>query len=78
MRDDETLALITTDFLATGGDGFFAGASLAYEIGPPIRDAMAEALQKRGGVLYASDHSLLDPAHPRFALPSEVPVHCGP
>jgi len=78
VRDDETLALITTDFLATGGDGFFAGASLAYEIGPPIRDAMAEALQKRGGVLDASDHSLLDPAHPRFALPSEVPVHCGP
>jgi len=76
VRDDEMLALITTDFLATGGDGFFAGASLAYEIGPPLRDAMAEALRTRGGVLDASDHSLFDPAHPRIELPGEVPIQC--
>ena len=78
VRDEEMLAVITTDFMATGGDGFFAGASVVYEIGPPIRDALAEALQKRGGVLDASDRSLFDPAHPRFALPGEVPIHCGP
>jgi 2',3'-cyclic-nucleotide 2'-phosphodiesterase (5'-nucleotidase family) len=76
VHDDEMLTVITTDFLATGGDGFFAGASVDYEIGPPIRDVLAETLQKRGGVLDANDHSLFDPAHPRTALPSEVPIQC--
>jgi 2',3'-cyclic-nucleotide 2'-phosphodiesterase (5'-nucleotidase family) len=77
VRDEEVLAVITTDFLATGGDGFFGGASVDYEIGPPIRDVLAEALQKRGGVLDANDRSLFDPAHPRIALPGEVPIQCG-
>jgi 5'-nucleotidase len=77
VRDEEVLAVITTDYLATGGDGFFGGASVDYEIGPPIRDVLAEALQKRGGVLDARDRSLFDPAHPRIVLPGEVPIHCG-
>jgi hypothetical protein len=77
IRDEEVLSVITTDFLATGGDGFFAGAAVSYEIGLPIRDAMAAALQKRGGTLDTSDRSLFDPAHPRFALPSEVPIQCS-
>jgi hypothetical protein len=53
------------------------GASVDYEIGPPIRDAMAEVLRQRGGVLDASDRALFDPARPRFALPGEVPIQCG-
>jgi 2',3'-cyclic-nucleotide 2'-phosphodiesterase (5'-nucleotidase family) len=77
VRDDEMLTLVTTDYLVTGGDGFFAGASVVYEIGPPIRDALAEALRKRGGVLDANDRSLFDPARPRFELPGEVPVQCA-
>jgi 2',3'-cyclic-nucleotide 2'-phosphodiesterase (5'-nucleotidase family) len=78
VRDDEMLTLITTDYLATGGDGFFAGATVDYEVGLPIRDVLAETLQKRGGVLDTSDRSLFDPAHPRIALPGDVPVQCGP
>jgi 2',3'-cyclic-nucleotide 2'-phosphodiesterase (5'-nucleotidase family) len=78
VRDEEVLAVTTTDFVATGGDGFFAGAKIDYEIGPPIRDAMAEALRQRGGTLDVGDRSLFDPAHPRFTLPAEVPIHCGP
>ena len=77
IRDEDTLSVITTDFLATGGDGFFAGASADYEIGLPIRDVMAEALRHRGGTLDASDRSLFDPAHPRFTLPGAVPIQCG-
>jgi 2',3'-cyclic-nucleotide 2'-phosphodiesterase (5'-nucleotidase family) len=77
IRDEEMLSVITTDFLATGGDGFFAGAKANYEIGLPIRDAMAEALRQRGGVLDSNDRSLFDPAHPRFTLPGEVPIACG-
>jgi 5'-nucleotidase len=78
VRDEDVLAITTTDFLATGGDGFFAGAKIDYEIGPPIRDAVAEALRQRGGTLDPSDRALFDPAHPRFSLPAEVPVRCGP
>jgi 5'-nucleotidase len=77
IRDEEVLSVITTDFLATGGDGFFAGAAVNYEIGLPIRDAMAAALQKRGGTLDTSDRSLFDPAHLRFTLPGEVPIQCS-
>jgi len=77
VHDDEALSIITTDFLATGGDGFFAGASFDYAIGAPIRDAMAATLRQRGGVLDANDRALFDPAHPRFGLPGEVPIQCG-
>ncbi|HEX7505479.1 MAG TPA: 5'-nucleotidase C-terminal domain-containing protein [Polyangia bacterium] len=77
VHDEEMLELVTTDYLATGGDGFFAGANLDYEIGPPIRDAVAEALRQRGGVIDAGDRALFDPTHPRFALPGAVPIQCG-
>jgi 5'-nucleotidase len=77
VHDEEVLAIVTTDYLATGGDGFFAGANIDYEIGPPIRDAIAEAMRQRGGVLDARDPALFNPAHPRFALPGEVPIQCG-
>jgi 2',3'-cyclic-nucleotide 2'-phosphodiesterase (5'-nucleotidase family) len=78
IRDEEMLSVITTDFLATGGDGFFAGAKVDYEIGVPIRDAMAETLRQRGGTLDVNDRALYDPAHPRFTLPGEVPIPCSP
>jgi 5'-nucleotidase len=78
VRDDEILAITTTDFLATGGDGLFAGVSAPFEIGPPLRDALAEALRARGGTLDPNDRTLFDPARPRFDLPSEVPIQCSP
>jgi 2',3'-cyclic-nucleotide 2'-phosphodiesterase (5'-nucleotidase family) len=77
VRDEEVLAITTTDFLATGGDGFFAGAKIDYEIGPPVRDAMAEGLRRRGGPLDPADRTLFAPARPRFTLPGEVPLRCG-
>jgi 2',3'-cyclic-nucleotide 2'-phosphodiesterase (5'-nucleotidase family) len=77
IRDAEMLDLTTTDFLATGGDGFFAGAYIDFEIGPPIRDAMADALRARGGTLDPADPSLFDPAHRRIELPGDVPLDCA-
>jgi glyoxylase-like metal-dependent hydrolase (beta-lactamase superfamily II) len=70
------LNLATSDFLATGGDAFFADAASKFEIGPPIRDAMAEVLRKRGGTLDPDDPTLFAPAHLRFDLPAPVPIHC--
>jgi 5'-nucleotidase len=76
LPDDTVLKLATSDFLATGGDGFFADAARAFEIGPPIRDEIAEALRRRGGTLTPDDPALLDPAQPRFDLTGPVPIRC--
>jgi 2',3'-cyclic-nucleotide 2'-phosphodiesterase (5'-nucleotidase family) len=78
IADRETLAVTTTDFLATGGDGFFAGAKAKLEIGVPVRDAMADVLRARGGRLDPGDARLFDPRHPRIDLPGPIPVKCGP
>jgi 2',3'-cyclic-nucleotide 2'-phosphodiesterase (5'-nucleotidase family) len=76
LPDETMLQLTTSDFLATGGDGFFADTAVKFEIGPPIRDGMAEALRQRGGSLAPDDPSLADPARPRFDLPAAVPIRC--
>jgi 2',3'-cyclic-nucleotide 2'-phosphodiesterase (5'-nucleotidase family) len=76
LPDQTILKLVTTDFLATGGDGFFADTNLESEIGPTIRDEIAEALRKRGGTLDPDDLSLFDPARPRFDLPGPIPLRC--
>jgi 2',3'-cyclic-nucleotide 2'-phosphodiesterase (5'-nucleotidase family) len=77
VRDDEELSLTTTDFLATGGDGFFAGADVHADIGPPVRDALVRLLRARGGTLDPDDHALVDPRHPRFDLPGTPPIECA-
>jgi 5'-nucleotidase len=67
--------IVTSDFLASGGDGLFARAGLAADAVRPtdtiIRDAVAEVLRARKGTL--------DPA--RFAhrldLPGPRPLSCG-
>ncbi|HUH03327.1 MAG TPA: bifunctional UDP-sugar hydrolase/5'-nucleotidase, partial [Kofleriaceae bacterium] len=69
VRDAEVLQVITSDFLASGGDGAFGGVGLApgaieLESGETIRDAMASALRTRGGAL--DPHALYDPKRPRL------------
>jgi 5'-nucleotidase len=78
IADFEPLVVTTSDFLATGGDGFFAGAKAKVESGVPMRDAMADVLRRRGGRLDPGDPKLLDPKHPRIDLPGPVPVRCAP
>ena len=46
------LTLVTSDFLATGGDGLFSEETKArakLDDGPPIRDAMADLLRRAEG-----------------------------
>jgi 2',3'-cyclic-nucleotide 2'-phosphodiesterase (5'-nucleotidase family) len=74
IHDSEPLVVATTDFLATGGDGFFAGAQADLESGALVREAVVEKLRQRGGVL--DPNELLDPKHPRFDLPGPVPIRC--
>jgi len=73
------LTLVTSDFLATGGDGLFSGETkerAKLDDGPPIRDAMADLLRARKTPLAPSDPTLFDPAHPRIAYPGPRPVKC--
>jgi 5'-nucleotidase len=73
------LTLVTSDFLATGGDGLFSAESkdrAKLDDGPPIRDAMADLLRARRAPLTPDDPTLFDPAHPRVAYPAPRPVHC--
>jgi len=73
------LTLVTSDFLATGGDGLFSAETKLHadlDDGPPIRDAMAAQLRARKAPLDPADPTLFDPAHPRIAFPGARPVHC--
>ena len=77
VADGEPLTVATTDYLATGGDGFFAGSPATVEIGIPMRDALADGLRARAGTLDPTDPKLFNPEHRRIDLPGEVPVRCG-
>jgi len=76
IADDETLRLITTDFLATGGDGAFSAmrdrVTLAH--GVLVRDAMANELSEHGGALRGD--ALFDPEQPRVVYEGERPISC--
>jgi 2',3'-cyclic-nucleotide 2'-phosphodiesterase (5'-nucleotidase family) len=79
----EKLTLVTSDFLASGGDGMLGvtdldqGAIQIHDDGPVIRDGIAELLARRGGTLRAGDRKLYDKAAPRLAYPGKRPVRCG-
>ncbi len=75
----ETLTLVVSDFLATGGDGFFRAAAareggVTIDDGPPMREGMVRVLEAHAGAI--GPLTYFDPAHPRIALPHARPVHC--
>ncbi|HVV53167.1 MAG TPA: 5'-nucleotidase C-terminal domain-containing protein, partial [Polyangia bacterium] len=73
------LTLVTSDFLATGGDGLLSAETKLHaqlDDGPPIRDAMADLLRARKTPLSPEDPALHDPAHPRISYPGPRPVRC--
>lgn len=77
VPDDRPLTLITTDFLATGGDGALGrlpAERVTIEDAEPVREAMAAVLRERGGVI--RPEALHDAAQPRVRYPGERPVRC--
>lgn len=82
VAPDETIAVLASDFLATGGDQMFAAlreqapAAVQIEDDPPIREALAEQLRALGRVELAPE-SYYDPARPRLVTPGPPPVRCG-
>ena len=80
IRDDDALTVLTTDFVATGGDGIFAPAMPAGGFTllgdqPLGRDVVADALRRRAGTLREAD--LAEPDLPRWTYPGSLPVRCG-
>ena len=78
---DTMLTLLTSDFLASGGDGALAAlalpaAAITLDSGPTIRDAMAAELSKRGGELDGADRALFSPGQRRLRYPGQRPVSC--
>jgi 5'-nucleotidase len=79
VRDSEDLLVVTSDFLATGGDAAFAPVRLlrVLDAGAErqlLRDAIAERLSARGGRLGWRD--VYDTTHPRWRYPGSRPVTC--
>jgi len=71
---DEPLTVVTSDYLANGGDDFFDRPGQTAHLGPPIRQALAELLSQQGGTLRPGSHH--DPRRPRLAFPGLRPVRC--
>lgn len=81
VSDRESLLLVTSDYLATGGDGLFQPLSLSaprveLDTSSTFRDALARSL-KRHPQLSPRDPAIFDPAHPRLALSAPRPMICA-
>jgi len=74
----ERLRVVTTDFLAAGGDDVFSPVLPATT--RPVstlmqREAMLEQLRRRGGLIAAAD--LVKAGEPRMRIPAPQPEVCG-
>jgi 5'-nucleotidase len=79
IRDAERLSIVTSDYLATGGDRLLTpigGPSSRVRSASPelLRDVLAYELRQRKSLKAAA---LYDPRHPRLKAPSRRPVRCG-
>jgi 5'-nucleotidase len=80
---DAPLTVVTSDFLAAGGDGLLRGIALpkaAIDAHPErlMRESLARAFGAfPGGRLAGDDPRWFDPTHPRVSYPGARPVACA-
>jgi 5'-nucleotidase len=78
-----TLRVVTSDFLASSGDGLLAGmqldpGSITIARDRPIRDGLLDGLRKYpGGKLSGDDKRLFNRNQPRIRYPGQRPVRCN-
>ena len=80
LDGNDALRMVTSDFLAGGGDSAFSPASLTskdFEISDVlIRDAMIAELQKQGGNIGSNDPGLFSQDSLRISYPGVRPLRC--
>jgi 2',3'-cyclic-nucleotide 2'-phosphodiesterase/3'-nucleotidase len=79
IRPDERLAIVTSDFIASGGDGVLAPAGPLGETrnpagAPILHDAVADWFRRRDGRL--NENQVLTPENRRWNYPGQRPVSC--
>jgi 5'-nucleotidase len=80
IADDRTLTLVTSDFLASGGDGAIGrlglpeGSVQLEEV--IIRDAVADLLRSKPAGTELSPEAFFSPKKPRMKYPGKRPVKC--
>lgn len=80
IADQDMLAVMTTDFLATGGDGIFTpiipeGGLTVVESTQLVRETIASWMRARGGTLNADSFS--DAENPAWNIPESVEMGCA-
>ena len=80
VDDQERLLVVTTDYLATGGDGVFAPVMPPNgydvdEVEPLARDVVAAWFRRRAGHL--REDQFVSPISRRWVYPGALPVRCG-
>jgi len=78
IPDDTILKVVTTDFVAGGGDGGLGVGPdrVVVDEGDPLREHLAAALRRRGGRLRPDDPTIA-PATPRLHRPGAASARCG-
>ena len=78
IPDSTRLSIVTTDYLATGGDDLFTPIPPERRVilTPLVRDVLASQLTRRGSELRV-DSAIYDATRPRLDLPSARPVVCA-
>ena len=80
IQDDTVLRVVTSDFLALGGDSILAvaappGGFPISSDGPLLRDAVADWLQARGGRI--DEAELARRSASLWTLPGPPPITCS-
>jgi 5'-nucleotidase len=80
IRSDERLTIVTSDFIASGGDGVLAPAGPLGEIRSPegapiLREAVADWFRRRDGRL--NENQILAPENRRWNYSGQRPVSCS-
>ncbi len=79
LKDSDTVEVVTTDFIALGGDGGLGidEARVVVDEGEPVREQLVERFKQRGGVLSGEDTAVFDPARPRLRRSTGGGGRCG-
>jgi 2',3'-cyclic-nucleotide 2'-phosphodiesterase (5'-nucleotidase family) len=83
IAPERSLTVITSDFLATDGDGLLVGLgivppALTFDREHLIRDALLQGIKAMpGGRIDGQDKRLFDPDHPRVRYTGTRPLRCS-